>query len=251
MTEKKYSTIKEVVFDVIHKTQGNVIYKNLEEKVLGHFPDSAFKKTHWSWYRNQCAKGKYSQEFTDFEKENLRQLQNARMRTQNQTQNKTKNISQNVRSPEINAIQIDTNILDIVNNIIESALAYEKMTDNARKIGITGEVGEILACYHLGLRLCIDPRAAGYDAIDSEGKKVQIKTRRSETEGLPSDVGRIGTFSTHQFDYALLVLLDREYHVAEIWKADYTDVQPIIEKQKRRNPNLSIFKKVSQRIWRK
>ena len=251
MTKKRYSTIKEVVFDTIHKTQGQVKYKDLERCIFEHFPDSAFNKKHWNWYRYQCIRGKYAKEFNDIEKENLKQYQQRKSTTIKPIILSAKKKSQYMKPPEIKAIQIDSNILTTVKDVIRSALSYEKMTDNTRKIGITGEVGEVLACYHLGLRLCIDPRSAGYDAIDKECKKVQIKTRRSEKKGLPSDAGRVSTFSEHYFDYVLLVLLCRDYKVAEIWKANYTDIIPIIEKQKRRNPNLSEFKKVSRCVWRK
>ena len=71
MAKKRYSTIKEIVFDEIHKTNGKIAYKKLEEKVLTHFPGSAFKKTHWAWYRYQCTKGKYTNEFDSEEKQNL------------------------------------------------------------------------------------------------------------------------------------------------------------------------------------
>lgn len=241
MTEQ-YSKIKEIVFETIHTTQGNVNYDELEKKVLSHFPDSAFKKSHWSWYKTQCKKGKYADEFSSIEKKNLSASVRAKQKIQTSTAQE--------ESEELKTIKITKKVLQVVEQVIQSALEYEKITKEVRKVGITGEVGEVLACYHLGLRLCVDQRAAGYDAIDSDGKRVQIKTRRSETEGLPRDAGRLGTFSKHPFDYALLVLLDRHYRVAEIWRAEYDDVSLLIEKQKRRNPNLSLFKKASQRVWR-
>ena len=105
MTKNTYLTIKEVVFEEIRKTQGNVIYQNLEEKVLDHFPDSAFKQTHWSWYRSQCTKGKYTHEFSDIEQENLRRF-----------------LQSNEESPEINVIEIDTNDLP-------SGVYYLKLTN--------------------------------------------------------------------------------------------------------------------------
>ena len=240
---EQFNTIKEIVFDVIHKNQGNVNFDELEKKVLLHFPDSAFKKSHWFWYRNQCSTGKYAGEFSKGEKENLSKSIHRKHKDLISTDQKAK-------PDEIKTIEITKVVLEIVEQVIQSALEYERITGDARKLGITGEVGEVFACYHLGLRLCIDPRAAGFDAVDFEGRKVQIKTRRSETDGLPSNAGRIGTFSKHTFDYALLVLLDRQYRVAEIWRAKYDDVLPLIEKQKRRNPNLSLFKKASERVWR-
>lgn len=146
-------------------------------------------------------------------------------------------------------IVIDDNIIQKVKLAIEAALAYESATGGNRKLGITGEVGEILVCYQLGLRLMLDPRSVGYDALDSGGRRVQIKTRRSESKGLPRDAGRVSRFSEHEFDYALLGLLDHQYRLCEIWQADYDDIMPIVGTQKRRNPNLSLFKRVAHRVF--
>ena len=150
---------------------------------------------------------------------------------------------------EPQTVPVTEEVLSGINKAIEGALAYENTIGGLRKMGITGEVGEVFACYHLKLRLCVDPRAGGFDAVDCDGRRVQIKTRRSESGGLPRDAGRIGTFSKYPFNYVILVLLDHEYRLAEMWRADYGDILPLLVKQKRRNPNLSTFKKVAERIW--
>ena len=245
MSEKGYSTIKEFVFDTIHKTRGKVVYKNLENTVLTHFPDSAFKKTHWVWYRYQCTKGKYAKYFTANEKRNLEATAglNADKLISKARLTRTYKISQEQTIP------ITRKVLDSIKQAVQAAVDYENATGGTRKIGITGEVGEILACHQLGLKLSIDPRSRGFDAVDKKGNYVQIKTRRSESEGLPNDAGRIGTFSKHPFDYALLVILDKNYGFSEIWKSEYKDLAPLLKKHKRRNPNLSYFKKVAIRIW--
>jgi hypothetical protein len=128
---------------------------------------------------------------------------------------------------------------------ISIALDYESTLCGKRKLGITGEVGEILTCHLLGLRLVLEPRTEGFDAIDKRGKLVQIKTRRSETEGMLRDIGRISRFSNHKFDYALLCLLSHEYEVCEIWRADYKNLKPVISKEQdeRRGPTLRSFKR--------
>ena len=149
---------------------------------------------------------------------------------------------------KIKTIGINKALLGHLKNAIRSALMYEKETGYCRKLGITGEVGEVLACHKLQLKLVCDPRSAGYDAVDRKEKKVQIKTRKSEEKGLPRDTGRMGAFSAHKFDYALLVLLDHEYKLCGIWKAEYKNLMPIIQKCKRRNPSLSAFKKVAVEI---
>jgi len=150
----------------------------------------------------------------------------------------------------IRIIPITEEILSRMKKVIKASLAYEDAVGVIRKTGITAEVGVILACNHLNLHLCVDPKAEGFDAIDQRGRQFQIKTRRSETEGLPSDLGRLSSFLKHHFDYVVLVMLNPDYSLAEIWRAEYRDALPlIVEKYKRRNPNLSSFKKVSRRIW--
>jgi len=147
------------------------------------------------------------------------------------------------------AALVSQEVLNAISKAIDAARAYEHAAKGRRKLGITGEVGEVRCCHILGLRLCVDPRSEGFDAIDSEGNRVQIKTRRSESDGLPRDVGRLSAFSRHEFDYALLVLLDAEYSVAEIWRAEHADIADLIESQKRRNPSLASFKRKAARIW--
>jgi 5-methylcytosine-specific restriction endonuclease McrA len=67
----EYRTIKELVFDFVNTNGGIVETEKLEKFVLTHFPNSAWKNTHWAWYRNQICKGKYANEFSEEIKEKL------------------------------------------------------------------------------------------------------------------------------------------------------------------------------------
>ena len=154
-----------------------------------------------------------------------------------------------MKTPE--TVKVDNKLINKVKSAIDVALEYEAATNGKRKLGITGEVGEVLVCYQLGLKLVLDSRSQGFDAIDKGGLRVQIKTRRSESEGLPSNSGRTGRFSKHEFDYALLALLDNKYELCEIWQADYKELKPIIEEANRRAPNLSSFIHVGKLIFKK
>lgn len=147
-------------------------------------------------------------------------------------------------------IVVDEDMIMKIRSAIEAALMYEKKTGGKRKLGITGEVGEVLVCKALGLKLVCDPRAKGFDAIDGH-KKVQIKTRRSESEGLPKGIGRMSRFSDHEFDYALLAILTKDYQLHGIWKASYKDLKPIIDKEQteRSGPRLGSFKAVGTQIF--
>ena len=150
---------------------------------------------------------------------------------------------------KIQTIKVDNKLLSKLRAAITVALLYEDRTNGKRKLGITGEVGEILVCHQLGLRLVLDPRSEGFDAIDKYGFHVQIKTRRSESDGLPSNAGRTSRFSEHPFNYALLALLDHNYQLCEVWRANYKKLKPVIAKQKRRDPSLSSFKRVGKKIF--
>jgi len=244
MVEHRYPTIKALVLDFIHKCQGRVDHRKLEGAVLGQFPDSAWKMSHWSWYRSQCTRGRFADKFSAVEKANL---ETTRRRHAELT---SEGPQRNGKSHgELEARPITDSILSAAQMVIDAALRYEAATGGTRKAGVTGEVGEILACDALHLKLVTGPGSEGFDAVDAEGKHVQIKTRRSESEGLPRDAGRLGTFSRHAFDYALLVLLDHGYRLAEIWRAEYAALKPLVDSQKRRNPNLASFKRISKKVW--
>ena len=147
-----------------------------------------------------------------------------------------------ISNNNMKTIQMSDKLLRAVKQSIKAALDYEKIT--GRKLGITGEVGEVLVCHKLGLNLLADDIATGFDAIDDKDKTHQIKTRRAK-----NGKGRLGSFSKHKYDYAILVELDYKYSIIEIWKVNYKTINPIVEAIPRRNPSLSKFKSVANRIY--
>lgn len=65
----KFRTIKALVLDHVHRKKGVVDYDDLTKKVLTSFPGSAWKRTHWAWYRYQILRGRFRDQFTDEERE--------------------------------------------------------------------------------------------------------------------------------------------------------------------------------------
>ena len=116
------------------------------------------------------------------------------------------------------SIEITQSHIDLLLPVIEKATQYEEIIDHKRKLGITGEIGEVKACFRYGLKLVLDSQSAGYDAIDAEGLRVQIKTRRSELGKKLTNPTRLSSFSKHEFDYCLLLLLDNNYDIYEVWR---------------------------------
>ncbi|MDO8558509.1 MAG: hypothetical protein Q7S09_04995 [bacterium] len=138
-------------------------------------------------------------------------------------------------------IKIGHPALRAVKKAVSAELEYEKLT--GRKLGITGEVGELLTCQKLKLNLVANPLIAGYDAIDKKGRRYQIKTRHGH-----SDRGRTSRFSEHDFDYAVLVILDKKYKVSGLWQTTYKKLRPVLKRLKRRNPSLREFKRISKEL---
>lgn len=66
-----FPTIKALVLDQVHQTKGLVAPEELAKLVLKHFPWSAWKPTHWAWYRYQICKGRFRDEFSAKERGNL------------------------------------------------------------------------------------------------------------------------------------------------------------------------------------
>ena len=69
--DRDYRYIKDLVFDVIHGSVGKVSYEDMAREVKARFPESAWKRSHWAWYRTQIRKGRYEGEFSEEERTNL------------------------------------------------------------------------------------------------------------------------------------------------------------------------------------
>ncbi len=106
---------------------------------------------------------------------------------------------------------------DEVRNLIlqtkQIASAYYAATE--RRLGVTGEIAEFEAANKLGLQL-VKAGMRGYDALDSEGRKVQIKGRWRPTCKPYRKVPRIEPQA--DFDVFVYVLLAGEgYEPFQIW----------------------------------
>lgn len=147
---------------------------------------------------------------------------------------------------QIQTICITDEIYDMTLKAIKVAIEYDKLI--GRNLGITGEVGEILACRKLGLKLLKNPISVGYDAIDENEKfSYQIKTRRVKGRNLS---GVTGIFSKHHFDYSVLLILDEDYKILKIYQTEHKKLNQILERRRRRNPTIRQFIAVSDCIYK-
>jgi hypothetical protein len=104
---------------------------------------------------------------------------------------------------------------DLLQRIKSVAAEYYRAT--GKTLGVAGEVGEQEAARKLGLTLA-EARAPGYDAIDTDGKKIQIKTRTLQP-GKPA--GRVPSINIKKdFDAVMLVLLNADLEPMFMYRAD-------------------------------
>ncbi len=142
-------------------------------------------------------------------------------------------------------------VREILTQVAVLAREYYEVT--GKPLGVTGEVGEVLAAQLLHLDLC-PPRTSGYDAITRDGRKrLQIKTRRVKPGSKSGRVSQIKTQSV--FDAVLLVLLSPDYQVMEIYEAPRDAVIKKLREpgSKARNEkgalDISQFRAVAARVW--
>jgi len=133
----------------------------------------------------------------------------------------------------------------IVKRAIVAAREYEELTK--RKLGITGEIGELLVCKKLKLKLMADSLTAGFDALNEKGDKYQIKTRRA-VKWERRYLGRIGSFAEHKFDYAILAILDKDYNLRELYRISEGKLAPVLDRYPRRNPSVKRFIREAKKL---
>ncbi len=145
--------------------------------------------------------------------------------------------------------------LSTLRGTIEAAKAvarrYRQLT--GKPLGITGEIGEILAAQLLGLTLS-GARQAGYDAVASDGRRIQIKSRCILPDAKPGQ--RVGSIRLdHEWDTVALILMDQDFEPLEIYEAPRVVVEREILKPGSRARNergalaVSKFKSIAELRW--
>lgn len=132
-----------------------------------------------------------------------------------------------------------------------AARRYRELT--GKPLGITGEIGEVLAAQLLELELA-DARQAGYDAVGCDGRLVQIKSRCILPNAKPGQ--RIGSIRLdHEWDTVALILMDQAFEPLAIYEANRSDIQRELLRpgSKSRNERgalgVSKFKAIGELRW--
>lgn len=119
--------------------------------------------------------------------------------------------------------------------------------------GFVGDLGELWACALFKLSRMPEGQR-GYDAADRKGtlggvgEKYQVKSRSPEKGRLVNSVGTVGTFTSFDFDGALLVLLDKDLQVYEVWLSTPADIRQNLRRG-RRDITVGKFKQIGRRVF--
>lgn len=150
---------------------------------------------------------------------------------------------------KLKTITVTNDIIEKLNDAIKISLEFEDLTQ--KQMNITSIVGEVLTCNKHNLELVIDDINAGFDALDKEGKRVQIKTRRFKGVKTAMTGTLLDKNFTVPFDYAILVLLNEKYEFIEDYFISSDSIVDHFErinnnrlnigKQKRKNMSISQF----------
>lgn len=139
----------------------------------------------------------------------------------------------------------------IIDRAKRVAKDYRKLT--GRPLGITGEVAEYEASRILNLRLT-EARQPGHDATRADGAKIQIKGR-IVLEGSKRGQ-RVGSIRLdHDWDAAVLVLLNSDFEPIAIYEAQRSDVEEALRVPGSRARNergaLAVrkFQSIARLVW--
>ncbi|MNU69024.1 hypothetical protein D3C71_584010 [compost metagenome] len=156
---------------------------------------------------------------------------------------------------DIPPIAISDEMIEKLNNAIKTSLDFEQLTK--KQLNITSIVGEVLACRAHNLKLMIDDINEGFDALDKDGKRVQIKTRRFKGVLSALTGSLLDKNYDTPFDYAILVLLNEKYELLSSYTLSSDSIKQHFErinenrttkdKQKRKTMTISQFMKLADK----
>jgi len=146
-----------------------------------------------------------------------------------------------------------------VKHRIALTVAQLQLNDIAKKVAqelgeygktLSGLIGELSACQILNLKW---QPADGYDAISSDGQKVQVKTRKSWSTKTVNPLGRLGKFGRkagYLFQRGLLVELNENFDVSEIWEMSKDKIAELEHKERGRGLHVHTYRKHSKLVYR-
>ena len=129
-------------------------------------------------------------------------------------------------------------------NDSELLVAYSQLMEELRRRSIVrtsnnpvADYAEKVAVERLGLEQ-VGKEEKGFDAVDAQGHKYQIKGRRITRHNQSRQLSVIRNLSERLFDYLIAVIFDESFGVKEIWKIPYEFVKECSKPSKHQNGHI-------------
>lgn len=104
-----------------------------------------------------------------------------------------------------------------------------------------GDYAEWLVSKALGMTL-LNNSAAGADAIDADGLKVQIKARRVTPDNPSRQLSALRNYNVGDFDYLIAVIFDESYNILDAYKIPHAVIGLYAAHRKHVNAHIVILK---------
>lgn len=101
------------------------------------------------------------------------------------------------------------------------------------------DYAEKIAVERLGLSR-VGKEERGYDALDKQKRRYQIKGRRITRHNKSRQLGVIRNLEEHLFDYLIAVIFNEDFSLNEIWKVPYRFVKENSRFSKHQNGHILI-----------
>lgn len=102
------------------------------------------------------------------------------------------------------------------------------------------DYAEKVAVERLGLEL-VSNSNKGFDAMDAQGVKYQIKGRRITRHGSSRQLGAIRNLEGQDFDFLLALIFDEDFVLKEFWKIPHALVGKYAKYRKHVNAHILIL----------
>ena len=126
----------------------------------------------------------------------------------------------------------------------------------SRSQGSVSDLGELSALPKLFGLARMPEGQAGYDLLDTDAKlgkrglRYQVKSRSPEKSRFVNPVGTVGGFSSFEFDRALLVLMDSDLQVYQVWCVNRDEVRANV-RPGRRDVTVARFIQIGKSIYQR
>ena len=126
----------------------------------------------------------------------------------------------------------------------ELLLLHSRVSEELRRRGLTrtgnnpvADLAELVVARALNLTLA-EKSAAGFDAIDSAGRRYEIKARRETIRSRPTHLSAIRDLDKHHFDRLVVLLFAEDYSILRASILPFEAVRRLARFRKRVNGSL-------------